>query len=411
VAQIERLEAYLEKVFDLSRQVEALGEGRCRPRVPLARVFQALFWGTVLRRHSLHGIEAECCEGVLVGRIGKLSESTVGYALERLEVDSLRELCYGVARQLKRNQMLNWETAGGRLVMALDGIEVFRSEHRSCDECLIRRKQRAQREVVEFHHRVVVASLVGFGFRSVVDIETQRQGENELGAAERLLRRVRLRLGARFFQILTVDALYANGPFLELVRELGWDLVTVLKDNQPDLQYQAERLLDRPPDQQFEPDPQTQYQIWQEEKLWWDVARDWIRLVQVHKQQWVTEQIGPQRRRRLKSSWKRYLTTCRPRQITARSIVRLGAVRWELETSTFSHATTDYDLKHAQVHAGKPQAFLAQLWIRLLAISLFMIYVHRQVWSHYRTRRPSLQSLVNHFYWSLARDPHAWAPG
>jgi hypothetical protein len=411
VVGIERLESYLEKVFALSRRVEALGEGRSFPRVPLAQVFQALFWGTVLRRHSLHGIEAECCQGVLAGRIGKLSESTVGYALERLEVDSLRELSYGVARRLKRNQMLNWETAGGRLVMALDGIEVFRSEHRCCQQCLIRHKQRRGRQVVEFHHRVVVASLVGFGFRSVVDLETQRQGEDELGAAERLLRRVRQRLGVRFFQILTVDALYANGSFLQLVQELGWDLVTVLKDNQPDLQWQAERLLDRPADQAFEPDPQTRYQIWQEENLWWDAARDWIRLVQVDKQQWVSEQIGRQKRRRLRSSRQRYLTTCQPRQITARSILRLGEVRWELETSTFSHATSDYALKHAQVHAGKPHAFLAQLWIRLLAISLFMIYVQRQVWSHYRSRGPSLQSLVNYFYWSLARDPDAWAPG
>jgi hypothetical protein len=411
VAQIERLEAYLEKVFDLSLRAEALGEGRCCPRVPLAQVFEALFWGTVLRRHSLHAIEAECGEGVLASRIGKLSESTVGYALERLELDSLRELSYGVARRLKRNQMLDWETAGGRLVMALDGIEVFRSERRSCAQCLLRRKQRGEHQVVEFHHRVVVASLVGFGFRSVVDIETQRRGENELAAGERLLRRVRQRLGRRFFQILTVDALYANRPFLQLVHELGWDLVTVLKDNQPDLQLQAQRLTDRRPDQQFEPDPKTRYQIWEEEKLWWDVARDWIRLVQVHKQQWVNERIGGQRHRRLKSSWRRYLTTCHPRQITARSIVRVAEVRWELETSTFSHATTEYALKHAQVHAGKPTAFVAQLWIRLLAISLFMVWVHRQVWSHYRSQRPSLKAIVAHFYWSLARDPDAWAPG
>jgi hypothetical protein len=382
VVRIERFEAYLEKVFELSRRVEALGDRRCSPRVELAQVFAGLFWGTVLRRHSLHRIEAECREGVLAGRIGPLSESTVGYALERLELDSLRQLSYAVARQLKRDQMLNWETAGGRLVMALDGIEVFRSEHRCCSECLIRRKQRREREVVEFHHRVVVASLVGFGFRSVVDLENQRAGENELGAAERLLRRLRLQLGARFFQIVTVDALYANAAFLQLVQQLGWDMVTVLKDNQPDLQCQAECLLDRPADQQWERDPRTSYQIWEEEALWWDVARDWIRLVQVHKQQWVNEQIGTQKRRRLRSTRQTYLTTCAPRQITARSILRLGEVRWELETSTFSHATTDYALKHAQVHAGKPKAFLAQLWIRLLAISLFMIYVQRQVWSH-----------------------------
>jgi hypothetical protein len=411
VARIQRFQAYLEKVFDWSRQVGALGEGRCYPRVGLAQVFEALFWGTVLRRHSLHAIEAECGQGILATRVGKLSESTVGYALERLELESLREFSYSVARRMKRNQMLNWETAGGRLVMALDGIEVFCSERRSCDDCLVRHKLRGEQPVVEFYHRVVVASLVGFGFRSVVDIETQRRGENEASTAQRLLRRLRRRLGRRFFQIVSVDALYANAAFLQLVQELGWDLVTVLKDNQPDLQAQAGQRFDRPPDQEFEPNSHTHYQIWQEESLWWDVARDWIRLVQVHKQQWVNERIGDRKQRRLIHSWQRYLTTCSPRQITARSIVRLGEVRWELETSTFSHATSEYALKHAQVHAGKATAFVAQLWIRLLAISLFMIYVHRQVWSHYRKQRPSLKAVVDHFYWSLAREPDAWAPG
>ena len=411
MAQIERLEGYLKKVFDLPQWVEALEDGRRWAQVPVAQVFEAVFWGTVLRRHSLHGIEAECGQGVLRGRIGSLSESTAGYALQRLELESLRALSYQVARRLKRNQMLEWETAGGRLVMALDGIEVFRSERRCCEQCLIRRKPKGEGEVAEFYHRVVVASLVGFGFRSVVDLETQREGENELGAAARLLHRLHRELGPRFFQIVTADALYANGPFLELVRQLGWDLVAVLKDNQPDLQDQADRRMNRPPDREFTTDGRTDYQVWEEEKLWWDVARDWVRVVQVHKQQRVNEQIAGHRQSRLHTTSRRYLTTCHRRQITTRSIVRLGEVRWELETSTFCHATTDYALKHAQVHAGKPTAFLAQLWIRLLAISLFMIFVRRQVWSHYRSRPPSLQSLVQRFYWSLARDPYAWAPG
>ena len=80
MASIKRLERYLEKVFDWSARVAGLQDGRCFAQVPLSQVFEAVFWGTVLRHKSLHSIEAECREGVLCRRIGPVSESTVGYA-------------------------------------------------------------------------------------------------------------------------------------------------------------------------------------------------------------------------------------------------------------------------------------------------------------------------------------------
>ena len=62
----------------------------------------------------------------------------MGYALERMKVESLRELSFAVTRQLKRNGVLQWATAGGQLVVALDGIEVFCSERRRCAKCSVR---------------------------------------------------------------------------------------------------------------------------------------------------------------------------------------------------------------------------------------------------------------------------------
>ena len=45
MSSLRRLDAYLEKVFDWSRQLGRLGEGRQAPRVPLAQVFEGVFWG------------------------------------------------------------------------------------------------------------------------------------------------------------------------------------------------------------------------------------------------------------------------------------------------------------------------------------------------------------------------------
>ena len=55
--------------------------------------------------------------------------------------------------------------------------------------------------------------------------------------------------GSRFFDILVLDALYAQTAVFELAEKIGWDLVISLKQNQPDLYQSAIRLFARrPPD-------------------------------------------------------------------------------------------------------------------------------------------------------------------
>ncbi len=304
-------------------------------------------------------------------RVGPLSESTVGYALERMDLDSLRALSIGVARRLKRNGVLHWETAGGQLAMAIDGIELFQSESRCCADCLQRHKQREGQPVVEFYHRVVVASLVGFGFRFVVDLEGVQPGENEVGAGERLLRGMVGELGRHFFQIVTVDALYAVPSFVQLVRELGLELVAPLKANQPDLLEQAQRRLQGPPDTVREGPGSKPQPIWEEDRIWWDSGRRSVRVLWVVTEREVTERLGGHQQSRTIRREAFYLSTCPRPRTHAHSIVRLAAARWELETSTFAHLSSEYGLKHAQVHSGKPRAFVAQLRIRLLAAALY----------------------------------------
>ena len=78
-----RFETYLDKVFDFSRLVGALPEGRHSPQHPWHKVFEAVFLGTAMQMPSLLLIEAECCGGALAKRIGPISDDTIGYALQR----------------------------------------------------------------------------------------------------------------------------------------------------------------------------------------------------------------------------------------------------------------------------------------------------------------------------------------
>jgi hypothetical protein len=74
-------------------------------------------------------------------------------------------------------------------------------------------------------------------------IEWLQPGEGGDTAALRLLTRLPDLYGSRFFDILLLDALYAQTPVLRLVRKNGWDAVISLKQNSRDLYRSAMRLL------------------------------------------------------------------------------------------------------------------------------------------------------------------------
>jgi hypothetical protein len=134
-----QLEVYLDKVFDFSRQVAELPEGRLSPWHSWKKLFDAVFLAAACQFPNLHQIEAECRRGSLARRIGSLSEDTIGYALERQDSESAFALGCHVARRLKRNAVLHSNWARGRVVAAADGIEICSSFVRCCDQCMERK--------------------------------------------------------------------------------------------------------------------------------------------------------------------------------------------------------------------------------------------------------------------------------
>ena len=82
--------------------VGALPEGRQFPQHSWNKVFNAVFLGASMQIPSLLQLEAECCHGALAKRIGKISDDTIGYALQRQSPEPLFELGCTIARQLKQ---------------------------------------------------------------------------------------------------------------------------------------------------------------------------------------------------------------------------------------------------------------------------------------------------------------------
>lgn len=412
-----RFDAYLDKVFDFSELVSALPEGRQYPQHPWKKVFDAVFLGTACQFASLHAIEAECRLGAFRTRVGPISEDTLRYALQRQESALVLGLQCEVARRLKRNGVLRSGQARGRVVAAVDGTEICSSFSRCCDTCLERRIQRKHQgelqEAIQYYHRIVAVTVVSTPFSIPLGIRFQKQGEGEAECSLALLQQLHERLGHRYLDVLVGDALYLQKPFVQAVEALGLEWVFTLKENQPELLAEAQRLTTGKPDME-QSDSKQQIQLWHAPQVYWPVADRDVRVVKVLRTQEVN-QVRIHNDKAKKQVVKElvegqstnfFASNMELDAIPPIFIYQLGQSRWKIDTEVFQTITVDSHLKHPSVHHGHDRALVMLTMIRLLAYTLTMVFYHRQVRSHHPRYALGFCDLAKKLTYQFLMEPY-----
>jgi len=251
---------YLNKGFALRRHAAQMSDARTDPEISPASVFLALLHAFVFRLPSFQQLDAELGHSYLQHWIGAerpFRDDTLRYSLCGFDLQPLERMLVDLNRRLKRSKAFDPGRVQGHLVAALDGIEVLSSFSRHCENCLERRvtrKDAAGRKVEEtqYYHRAVGCQMIHSPVKSFLALEWLRPGEGEETAALRLLSRLPRLYGSRFFDILLLDALYAQSPVLDLLQQTGWQAVISLKQNSRDLYQSAVGLFaHRTPDATF----------------------------------------------------------------------------------------------------------------------------------------------------------------
>jgi len=167
------------------------------------------------------------------------------------------------------------------------------------------------------------------------------------------------------------------------------DWAFTLKENQPDLWREAERLTqESPASVHTEPDRETQY--WHLPEVDWPVADRLVRIVKTVRTEHLRRVIVSKKDgRRIKSktpvtqeSTNFYATNFELGSVSPLFIHQFGRSRWRIDTEVFQTITTDCHLKHPAVH--QTTALVVLTMIRLLAYTLSLVFYHRQVRSHAR---------------------------
>jgi hypothetical protein len=237
VNELAQFLAYTTKVFQLKQRLRAVRDERVYPVIPTQAVLLSLLFAVVLRVGSYLALSQKTARRRwrhLIHWDETISDDTLDYVTERLRLDDLRQWLVAINRELKTNKVLEPAKINGLLFLSLDANEHFHSESYCCESCCRREvtqhDSKGQKQTVtQFYHRYVFAQISGAKVTLLLDLEPIRPGEDEAGAALRLLGRIRRLYGPRFFDAVTVDGWYAQGPFLRAIEKLGWDWVVVLK--------------------------------------------------------------------------------------------------------------------------------------------------------------------------------------
>ena len=209
----------------------------------------------------------------------------------------------------------------------------------------------------------------------LLDLEPIRPGEGEAEAALRLLGRLRRVYGVRFFDALSVDSWYVQGPFLKAVEKLGWEWVVVLKQERLEV-FQEARALSRgqKPDREFaDPVRHRQVKLWEISKLNFSESYPGKVRVVGSEEAWVqTKLVGGKKTEQPQTSHWWWMASEGLKAYSGEVVYEGGHRRWGIENKAFNELTQSYHLEHCYHH--EPVAMVAQMLILMLGFVLFNAY-------------------------------------
>jgi hypothetical protein len=412
VNELAQFLAYANKVFDLDRLVQGVTDQRPYPLIPTRPVLVSLLLGVVLRVDSYLALAQRTKRSRwqrLMHWPQPLSHDTFEYVAERFHLTDLRRTLAQVAKRLKANKALESCKINGLLFVSLDANEHFASRSRCCPQCCQRALEETDargrpRRVVEYYHRYVFAQLNGPKLNVALDLEPVRPGEAEAEAALRLLGRLRRVYGPRFFDAVTVDSWYVQGPFFQALDKLGWEWVVVLKKETMDI-FQEARALSRgqAPQQQFHDAARNrEVQLWEVRDLRVSATyRKPVRVVHSY-ETWSERKItgGIKTAHPQSSDWW-WIASPGLAVYPAMTVYQGGHRRWGIENKGFNELTQFYHLEHCYHH--EPVAMLAQMLILLLGFVLFSAFavLHSQA---LRLGHDSAKELAENLKLALEED-------
>lgn len=178
------------------------------------------------------------------------SDSTVRRLLDEVPTKQLQSLFKPYLKKLDNQGILDkYEYLDDSLSVPIDGVHYFTSKEVCCEKCCIKKHQDGS---VTYYHNALAAVIASpdrsevfpVGIEDIAKQDGKTKNDSELGAAKRLIPQIRQHLPDKKI-IIGGDALYGNGPFIELLQKPEHQMHFILSakpGSQGYLFVQVERL-------------------------------------------------------------------------------------------------------------------------------------------------------------------------
>jgi hypothetical protein len=276
------------------------------------------------------------------------SARTLGRAAVGANHEDIRLYMRNIYRRLKRGKGLRSPFQTSLFSLIIDGHECFCSYLRKWKGCLQRRIKTPQGERIQYYCRVVSAVLVCENFVLLLDVEAQRPNEGEVACALRLFKRI-MKNYPKAFHLVCTDGLYAQQPFIKLVRMHRKHCVVVLKDERRDLLVQAGRMFGTRPPTSITAQGRVQRRIWDVDvEASWAQSTMTIRVVRSVELSYVRRQLSGEKEAKT-SEWV-WATTLARSLLPADELIEAGHRRWDIENKCFNELASTWHVNHAYVY-------------------------------------------------------------
>ena len=280
------------------------------------------------------------------------------------------------------------EVLGGYMAVSIDGTGHYCSGKISCQHCMVKNLSNGKQK---FYHQKLagvqmhpdVKTVFPLGTEAIVRQDGATKNDCEQNAAKRLLPRISTQFASDSL-LYVMDALYATGPMVKLIKSLNASFLIGIKEGY--VLIQAAQLAAK---------DQLQKAVWSNGKTQ-GVARFTNGLILNGQHQEVLvnyvefEQVDIQTGEIIyANSW---ITDISIDQSNARELVSVGRSRWKIENETFNTLKNqDYDLEHSYGHGKEYLAtnFATLMFVAFLVdqIAQALCYTFQKAWEFCRTKK------------------------
>jgi hypothetical protein len=359
---------YADKSFGLLEFFRGLADPRRGGSIPLRNFTLSVFIMLSTRLGSINRYEKCRAKGFWrrYGVWGRLpGADQLGRVVAGVSNRAIRRQLNAVYRRLKRRKALSPVCHHNLFSLVVDGHECFASYRRCCPHCLRRTIKTKSGERTQYYHRLVMAVLVCERFTLLLDIEMQRKHEDEVQAAQRLLKRL-LQDYPRAFDLVLADGLYARGSFFKMLRAAGKHVIAVLKNEERVLAGDVLGICKITKPCAINSST-VKRQVWDIQDLSsWPQVGSTVRVVRSVETTSVKRQSGRVEEQTTHWMW---VTTLSQKQLPTKALVEIAHHRWDIENCAFNELVTYWHAGHAYKHDINA---MINLWLlTILAYNVF----------------------------------------